>query len=693
MFVIKTLLITEKPSVAIDISKALSESFAKGNGYFEGQTLILTWAMGHLIELADPEDYDPVLVKWDMNTLPILPEAFRLKPRPATKRQLETIRNLLKRDDVSRIINACDAGREGESIFRYIMQYLNCSKPHARLWLSENTVKAINSAFANLRSSSDVENLARAAITRSQADWIVGINATRGYTVHHGEKMTVGRVQTPTLALIVNREKEIGDFTPTSFWEIVADFKSGEQVYQGKWFKGDQDRFLNRPDAEAILSELKPGTMAVVSKVEKKEKTEPPPRLFNLNDLQKEANKKWGLTAEQTLTIAQRLYEAHLLTYPRTDSRYLTKAMAETLPARLNALRRTELGALAASINEVMPGPRYVDDSKVTDHTAIIVTETSPNWAALSDNERRIYLAVARRMVGIFLPGYRFMQVEVNTLVQEHCFLSKGKVVLEEGWRLLYRKDEEPDPVLPNLKPEQMVLFENAVILDKQTKAPGRYTEADLLSAMENAGRIIDNEELRDAMQGKGLGTPATRAATIEKLIDVGYIERREKALVPTDKGIQLINIVSIELKHPEMTGEWEQRLLEIEQGRYHSKLFLDGIKDLIYGIIGEIKKQKPLEREHSRDVVGTCPLCGQPVVAYTKIYGCSARKEGCKFTIWKTIAGKRITVATARQIINTGRSSLIKGFISQKGKDFNAYLKLDNGSITFEFLPKHSVR
>ncbi len=687
------LVITEKPSVAMDIGK-VQGGFSRKDGYLEKDDMIISWAVGHLVGLAMPQDYNPELEKWNLDTLPILPDQFRLKPNPATRKQLQVLKGLINRQDVDRLINACDAGREGELIFRNIVQFLNCHKPHYRLWLSETTPAAIRAAFDNLRSSAEVENLSRAATARSQADWIVGINTTRGYTTKHREKLTVGRVQTPTLALIVNRDREIEDFTPVDYWEIEAGFNTGQQIYKGKWFRDKQDRFTVREEAEEIQSKLIHGSPAQVTKIEQKEKIEQPPMLFNLTDLQKESNKRFGFTAEQTLSIAQKLYENHLLTYPRTDSRYLTVAMAATLPARLNALRRTELGTVVSGIADTdVNSKRYVDDSKVSDHPAIVVTEVSPDLSALTADETKIYILVARRMMGIFLPPARIQKTSIVTSCKGETFISKGKVLLEPGWKALYSNDTEDDdtPALPALMEGQEIKLQEAQVLDKQTQPPKRYNEADLLSAMENAGKQVEDEELREAMKGKGLGTPATRAAIIEKLISTGYITRQKKALVATDKGKTLIDIVSPRLKDPEMTGEWEKELIDIEQGKYHATLFLQEIKQFTQDVVNEIKAQDAATSSFNTGKgIGVCPQCGKPVIENKKAYGCSGWKEGCSFTIWKQIAGKNISQAQARKIISKGKSDLIKGFKSKKGTEFDAYLELDNGSVVFEF-PKQN--
>ncbi|MDD2587130.1 MAG: DNA topoisomerase 3, partial [Syntrophomonadaceae bacterium] len=690
--IIKTLVITEKPSVAIDISKVLG-GFSRHDGYLESSYMIITWAVGHLVELAMPQDYDPALAKWKIDSLPIIPKQFKLLSRKSTEKQLNIIKSLITRPDVENLINACDPAREGELIYIYIIKYLNCKKPYKRLWLSETTDEAIKHAFANLRSSREVVNLAKAAISRSQSDWLIGLNATRGFTIQNDEKLTVGRVQTPTLALIVNREREIENFTPEPYWELLAHFNTGTEIYSGKWFKGKKNRFVNEAEVQSIQNKLIPGTTATVTKVEQKEFQELPPQLFSLNDLQKEANKKFSLTAEQTLNIVQKLYEAKLLTYPRTDSRHLTKAMAKTIPNRLKALHKSSLSTWAEKITTIPTDKRYVDDTKVSDHTAIIITDTIPQPKAMPEGERNIYLLVARRLISIFYPPHKTLKTSVVTTIESETFLSKGKAVVEQGWKAIYLTDDDKnDSVMPVLTKGQNVVLEKTEVATKETNPPKRLNDADLLSAMENAGKHIDDEALRDAMKGKGLGTPATRAAIIEKLIKVKYIERHKKTLVPTDKGKHLIDIVPAILKDPALTGEWEKKLLDIEQGNYNSAAFMTEIKQLTTDIINEAKsrkriyKTKPIAPE---DVLGTCPICGQPVIESKKGYGCSAWRGGCKFTIWKEIAGKKISRTQAEKLLKNGKSDLIKGFKSKKGKDFDAYLKLVGARTFFEFPAK----
>lgn len=690
----KTLLITEKPSVAQDIAQSFSESFKKHDGFLEGDNMIISWAVGHLLELAMPQDYDEKFQQWNISMLPVLPEPFQLRPKQSTIKQLKILRDLIKRQDVDRLINGCDAAREGELIFRYIIQFLKCRKPHSRLWLSETTPAAIQDAFKNLRPDSEMQNLARAAISRSQADWMVGINATRGFTVQFGDKLTVGRVQTPTLALIVNREREIESFIPCQYFEIEGLFVINSELdIKGKWFKGKEERFKNRAQAEEMLGILAPGSPATVTNVKQKEAQEKPPQLFNLNDLQKEANKKYGFTAEQTLNIAQKLYENHLITYPRTDSRHLTTAMADTLPGRLNALMGTELGPVISEIKtRTTNDKRYVDDKKVSDHTAIVVTDSAP--AKMSQGEQQIYMLIARRMVAIFLPPARIQRTTVTITCHGESFVSKGRVIAEFGWKALYGnattdEEENKEPTLPAVSLNQDLYLEKAELLDKETKPPKRFTEADLLSAMENAGRRIDDEELREAMAGKGLGTPATRAAIIEKLISVGYIERQKKILIPSDKGKHLIDIVTSELKDPELTAEWEKKLADIEKGKYERDVFIQEIKEFTSQIISNLIAKETAQIPNVNDAincVGACPVCGKPVVEGQKGYGCSGWRDGCKFVIWKVVAGMKISENQAKKLLREGKTAVLKGFKSKTGKTFDTALKIEKGLVVFDF-------
>lgn len=712
----KSLILTEKPSVARELAKVLGQ-FRKQEGYLEGNEYLITWAIGHLVELAPPEDYSPQLKKWRLAALPILPGSFKLKVNLKTGKQYAVVRELLNRKDVEKIICATDAGREGELIFRYIYRHAQCKKPFVRLWLSETTAAAVRRGFTDLRPGEQFNCLAAAAEARSQADWLIGINATRAFTVKYDQLLTVGRVQTPTLALIVQREQEIKNFKSELYWQLIASFKNKNgQVYQGKWFKNEQDRFSSAEAAQDVLKKVV-GQPGVVNGVEEKEVIEAPPLLFNLNDLQKESNQKYGLPASRTLNVAQELYETKkLITYPRTDSRHLTQDMAGTIPARLDALAgATEYAGFVAALarETINPGRRYVDDSKVTEHTALIPTAITPDLDKLTVDQRRIYDLVARRFLAIFLPAARYKQTRIETEATGETFLTTGKVELTPGWKSVYapfervnstkksRQEETADTLLPFLNKNEIVHTAKLEILEKKTRPPNSYTDASILAVMEGAGRLLDDRALKDAMQGHGLGTSATRAAIIERLIEVGYIKREKKNLIPTDKGETLINLVPGIIKDPALTGHWEKQLAEIEAGNVNAGEFMAGIIELTKSIVDLTGNQSTGNEQlistmqaqsgeshisFNVDSLGTCPLCGREVVEKTRVYGCTGYKDGCTFFVWKQIAGKKISQPQAKKLLAKGRTNMLKGFTSKAGNKFNAILVLDEGKVKFRF-------
>ncbi len=677
-------------------------SFQKKDGYLENNEYVVTWAIGHLVELAEPQDYDTQLKKWTMDTLPIIPTRFQLKANPKTAKQFKIVKQLVNRSDIEQLICATDAGREGELIFRYIYRLAGCQKPFMRLWLSETTPAAVKKGFTELRPGTEFNRLAAAAEARSRADWLIGINATRSFTVRHNTLLSIGRVQTPTLALIVNREREIKNFVPESYWELYAEFtKSNGQLYVGKWFKGEQNRFQDQQAARAVQARVD-GQPANVLEVEEKDIAELPPLLFNLNDLQKEANKKYGLAAAKTLAAAQSLYETRkLLTYPRTDSRHITTELAKTIPERLSALagaaeymHYTDTAKAAGP-----PGKRYVDNGKVSDHTALIPTNVKPILDNYSPDERKIYDLVARRFLAIFFPPARYKQTKVVTEAAGEKFLTTGRVELDKGWKTVYAPvennhgDDENDGIIPDLTRGEAVRTTKTEIKEKETRPPKRYTEASLLAVMEGANRLIEDRELKAAMKEHGLGTPATRAAIIERLIQVGYIVRQKKTLVPTAKGEILIDLVPEIIKNPELTGRWEKTLADIEAGTADPEEFMTGIKKLTGEIVELARTQTASNQfQTSREALGKCPFCGKAVIEGKKGYGCSGYKEGCKFVIWKEIAGKKITAKQAQGLLQKGKTGIIKGFKSKAGKSFEAILVLgQNGKVEFEFNKKRS--
>jgi DNA topoisomerase-3 len=640
-----------------------------------------------------------MLKKWNIDHLPILPESFKMREIASGRKQLDTLKKLLCSKDVRGVVDACDAGREGENIFRSIYRASGSDKPMKRLWLSEATPAAVQEAFRNLRDGKDLDPLAAAAEARSQADWIVGINATRAFTCRHYKLLSLGRVQTPTLALVVNREKDIRAFKPAPYWELWANFlKESGETYRGKWFKGKVDRLNELNKAQAILSRL--GNQGEVVRVEQKETKEQPPTLFNLNDLQKEANRKHGLTAQQTLDIAQALYEKHkLLTYPRTDSRHLTEAIAkDTLSARLAALSGSP--EYSSLIPKKLPklGKRYVDGSKVTDHHAIIPTAAKPNLASLAANEKLVYDLAVRRFIAILYPDARYAVTKATTSVDGESFLSSGRVELELGWKRVYKpvdddKKDEDKQTLPPLSQGEKVSVAKAEALEKTTKPPSRYTEATLLAAMENAGRFADDDDLADTLKAVGgIGTPATRAAIIETLIKRSYMQREKKLLVPTSDGEVLIDLAPEQMKSVELTARWENGLLEIEHGKQDALKWVEEIKQFTRDVVAIARGQEQARMSGGsgsggREAIGKCPLCGRDVIEYPRSYGCSGYREGCKFAIWKEIAKKEITAKQASDLLVKGKTGELKGFKSKAGKDFQAILALGaDGKVIFDF-------
>jgi DNA topoisomerase III len=715
---VKTLVVAEKPSVARDLADALPGNFENEESYYEGDEYVVTFAVGHLVQLVDPEVYDEKLKKWRMADLPIVPEEFKLAPRDAkAKKQLKVIHKLMKRDDVDRIINACDAGREGELIFAYIYETAGIDKPVQRLWVSSMTKQAIREGFEKLRPGEELEPLEAAARSRSEADWLIGMNATRAATIRGrawvGGVVSLGRVQTPTLAMMVQREREIQAFTPEPYRLVRARF---DPRYEGLWFEGDETRiFGDLARAEQIVAKVT-GKDGTIEKLEQKEQSERPPLLYDLTSLQRDANRRFGFSARRTLQAAQSLYEdKKAITYPRTSSRYLSGDMVPLLKPTAETLE--PIGDYAAAARYVLaldrlPLQRVVNDARVDDHHAIIPTDVEHEVERFSPDERRIFDLVARRFLAVFHPAARYQRTEVITNVEEERFRTRGKITLEPGWRGVYGLESDLDKQsgktadedagdesaeLPKLEQGQTVRCVKAEFEDKQTRPPPRYTEATLLSAMETAGKRIDDEELREAMKDSGLGTPATRAETIEVLIRREYIERAGKDLQPTPKGLQVITMLEEHpLTSPELTGEWEKRLADIEHGSGDRKEFIDGIVDLTTQTVEQIAALDKEKLRPERVELGPCPRCGaetgEIIRENSRAYGCTSWKSrdepGCGYVIWKRVAGRTITPEIARQLIENGRTNdVISGFRSRAGKPFRARLVLnDEGKVEFDF-------
>ena len=731
----KSLIITEKPSVASDIAKAVG-GFKKGKDYYENEKYLISWAVGHLFGLAVPasmKDQD----KWDMKKLPIMPAEFALEPAEKMTGRANVLRKLIRNKDVSELINACDAGREGELIFRYIAQYAGTKKPIKRLWLQSMTPEAIREGFARLRSDAEMQPLATAARSRNEADWLIGINATRAFTLRlsggRGSTVTsLGRVQTPTLAIIVDRENKIKDFKPRDLHELHSRFRAAVGEYEGRWFdeafQKDEDETertkrllhrlqLNIPDAQQQL-DTKNGSLwdehraaprlwhreiaeaiqrkcsgkhGLVELEEKKPSTQVAPQLYDLTALQREANNRLGFSAKRTLQIAQALYEKHkAITYPRTDSRALPEDYLPTVRSTLNRIDNP-FARRVLDNNWVKPNKRIFNNAKVSDHFAIIPTATVPR--SLDNQERALFDMVTKRFVAVFFPPAQYENTTRVTRVEGEPFKTEGKILVAPGWLEVYGREatgDKPEENLPPVTQGEHVETVRIEIKTEQTRPPVRYNEGTILSAMEAAGKLVEDEELRDAMKEKGLGTPATRASIIETLISAHYLVRQGKELQPTPKAIQTITLLKNavpELTSPELTGEWEFRLHEIEHRKLTRDAFMRDIRELTNDIVGKAKHFHPDEHMPDTEPFGKCPKCGSPIVERFKSFTCT--NEECDFTIWKTIAGRLLSREEFETLVREKQVGPLGGFRSRKGKRFHALLKLsDEFKTEFDFGP-----
>ncbi|WP_428415829.1 DNA topoisomerase III [Methylibium sp.] len=731
----KALVIAEKPSVAQDIVRALtptSGKFEKHDDHFENEHYVVTSAVGHLVEIKAPEEYDVKRGKWSFAHLPVIPPHFDLAPIDKAKSRLNAVVKQVKRKDVTELINACDAGREGELIFRLIVQYAGTEKkpidkPVRRLWLQSMTPQAIRDGFERLRSDAELRGLADAARSRSEADWLVGINGTRAMTAFNSRDggfflTTVGRVQTPTLSIVVEREEKIRKHVARDYWEIKASFDAKAGSYEGKWFdpawkKNDDaerraDRLWNEADAQAIAQAVR-GQPATVSE-ESKPSTQSSPQLYDLTLLQREANSRFGFSAKTTLSIAQALYEKHkVLTYPRTDSKALPEdyvsvvkqtmemLAAEDLPGPLKALSAHARKAVKEGY--VKPNKRIFDNAKVSDHFAIIPTLQAPK--SLTDIEAKLYDLVVKRFLAVFYPPAEFLVTTrisaVKAGASEHRFQTNGKVMVKPGWLAVYGRDvEDADATLVPVEPGEVVRTESVDVNALKTKPPARYTEATLLSAMESAGKLIDDDELREAMQEKGLGTPATRAQTIEGLILEKYMHRDGRELIPTAKAFQLMTLLRglqvEELTQPELTGNWEYQLAEMEKGKLSRDAFMREIAAMTQKIVAKAK-------EYDRDTIPgdyatlktPCPKCGGVVKENYRRFTCAGKSgdaEGCGFSISKIPGGRSFELDEVEAFIADKKIGPLEGFRSKAGWPFTAELKLAyddeiaNWKLEFDF-------
>jgi DNA topoisomerase-3 len=687
----KKLIIAEKPSVAGDIARALG-GFARKGDYYESDRHVLSSAVGHLLELAVPDEYEVKRGKWSFKHLPVIPPRFELAPLEKSEQRLNLLLRLMKRKDVTSLVNACDAGREGELIFRYIVQHARIKKPIERLWLQSMTPQAIREGFAKLRADKDMLPLADAAKSRSEADWLVGINGTRAMTAFNSKEggfylTTVGRVQTPTLAILVEREEKIKAFTPKDYWEVHARFGAKAGEYAGRWFdpefkKDDAERKAERmwdeKRAAAIVAACE-GRKGVATE-ESKPSTQLSPLLFDLTSLQREANARFGFPARMTLSLAQALYEKHkVLTYPRTDSRALPEDYLPTVKDTMKVLGETNAyGTFARQVlkqNWVKPNKRIFDNSKISDHFAIIPTLQTPKH--LNEAEQKLYDTVVRRFLAVFYPAAEYLQTTRITRVQEHPFKTEGRVLQNPGWLALYGRVVGAESVnLPSIEPNEKVSVLEVAAQANQTKPPPRYTEATLLSAMEGAGKLVEDDELREAMAAKGLGTPATRAATIEGLIREEYVNREGRELVPTPKAFSLLFALHmlhlVELASPELTGEWEHKLKLIEAGKLTREEFMKQIDELVRKMVAVIKHGEIPDVVYAT-VPAPCPKCGGVVQENYRKFQC----QKCDFAIWKVTSGREWSPEEVAELITQRVVGPLTGFRSKQGRPFSALVRL----------------
>ena len=713
----KKLIIAEKPSVAADIAKALG-GFTKHDDYFESEDFVLSSAVGHLLELSCPEEFEVKRGKWSFAHLPVIPPHFALSPIEKTASRLKVLNKLIKRKDVASLVNACDAGREGELIFNYIAQHAKTSKPIQRLWLQSMTQGAIRDGFSHLRNGQEMQGLGDAAVCRSESDWLVGINGTRAMTAFNSKTggfhlTTVGRVQTPTLAIVVERERKIREFKPRSYWEVEADFAAKAGNYAGKWFdegfKGKEDdeharadRLWEQNKAEAIRAATlgKPGIVTEEAKPE----TRLSPLLFDLTSLQREANSRFGFSAKTTLSLAQALYEKHkVLTYPRTDARCLPEDYIPTVKATLAVLtgqgagkghdevllaRYAPFAHQILARNWVMPNKRIFNNAKISDHFAIIPTPQAPK--NLNELEQKLYDFVVRRFLSVFFPAAEYLVTTRITRVEGHPFKTEGKVLVNPGWLAVHGKEaqEGTEGNLVAVDAGEKVKTEEVAVKANETKPPPRYSEATLLSAMEGAGKMVDDEELKAAMAGRGLGTPATRAQIIENLIGEQYMHREGRELIPTAKAFSLMTLLNglgvNELTQPELTGDWEWKLGRIEKGEFTRSEFMREIAEMTRHIV---ERAKTFDSDTIPGDFGVltapCPRCGGQIRETYKKFQCG----GCDYALWKIVAGRQFEPAEIDTLLTEKQIGPLIGFRNKMGRSFTASIKLnDNMEPEFDF-------
>ncbi len=696
--------IAEKPSVAREIAQVLGAK-SKKDGYFEGNGYQVTWTFGHFCTLLPPEDYQPQWKRWDLYSLPMLPERFETKIMDdgGVKKQFKVIQSLFSKAEV--VINCGDAGQEGELIQRWVLKQAKYTGEVQRLWISSLTTEAIKDGFAKLKPATDFDNLYYAGSSRAIGDWLLGMNATRLYTLKFGgykQVLSIGRVQTPTLAMLVNRHHEIVNFQPQPYWEL-------QTVYRDTVFNHTEGKFLKKEDGEKLLDQVKGEDLTILD-IERKEGKEYAPKLFDLTSLQVHCNNKFGFTAEVTLKLVQKLYEMKVVTYPRVDTTFLPNDMYPKVPTILKGLR--QYGAFTEPLlgKKIRKSSKVFNDKKVTDHHAIVPTgEEKP----LGRDEQLVYDSIVRRFLAVFYPDCKVAKTSVSAEVVKVPFVAKGKEILEDGWRVLFQKEskteeetenKEEEGILPNFEKGESGPHEPNFI-EKTTKPPNNYSEATLLRAMETAGKQVEDEELRDLMKANGIGRPSTRANIIETLFKRKYAIRNKKQVLPTELGIQLIGTIQNELlKSAELTGQWEKKLKEIEEGEYSAVKFIYEMKRMVYDLVVEVKKEKDLQlapppvvakvapkKVEKKGLIGAqCPKCKEgQIVKGKSAYGCARYAEGCKFVLPFTFEGKKLTEKQWQRLVEKGSTTNIKGFVvngdKQEGKlvlDENSNLKLEVNEI-----------
>ena len=669
------LVVAEKPSVGAAYAKVLGAT-NRQDGYWEGNGYLVSWCVGHLVELAPPNVYDAKYVKWSIADLPILPEKWQYLVSTSTKKQFGILQKVMNRPDVDSIVCATDAGREGELIFRLVYQQAGCKKPFSRLWLSSMEENAIREGFAHLKPSTEYDALYNAALCRERADWMVGINASRLFSCLYGQPLAVGRVMTPVLAMTVVREAAIAAFVPEKFYTVALTLADGGSA--------SSKRFAQKMDAERLLSKCRKEERVTVQKMKRKEKYESPPPLYDLTALQRDANRLLGFTAQQTLDYAQSLYEKRLITYPRTDSRFLTEDMAASIPGLV-----TDTGKVFA-VEKTLPihVRQVINGSKVTDHHALLPTKSMANadLAALPVGERNVLRLIAARLLCAVGEPHRYAETTLTTECAGEEFTAKGKVVLSEGWKAMERKmlgellgKQKEQATLPDVQEQSQCSIVVAELKEGQTTPPKHFTEDTLLHAMETASA----DSMPEGVERQGIGTPATRAATIEKLVQKGFLERKgnkkTKVLLPTDKGKALVTVMPEEIQSPEMTADWETKLLRIEHSEMEPKTFMTEIKEMISSLVTTTEAAKGANALMKSKIIGVCPNCGKPVVEREKGWFCENRE--CRFVLWKDNAffkrlGKRLDSHVADKLLRDGRVRL-KDCKSAKGKTYNAIVLL----------------